>query len=233
MTLKQTLKQTLERLGRAVAIAWHAPLTLLAALVPDQAALTADVRRWRIENGWRLRWRKAAGGTPSGDGSGPAEDYRFSWVDFLDLAARQPIFRNLLYFRAGKGGMGAQILLAIARRLYPPDGLLFLDASCTIGGGLYIQHGFSTIVNADLGEQCWINQQVTIGFKDASGRPRLGNQVRVSAGAKVLGPIVVGENVAIGANAVVVKNVPPNCTVVGVPAYIVRRDGQRVRQELA
>jgi serine O-acetyltransferase len=143
-------------------------------------------------------------------------------LNLLELVSRQPTFRNLLYFRLGKGGPQAGIVLALARPLYPSDGLLFLDGSCTIGGGLYIQHGFSTIVNGGLGDRCWINQQVMIGFEDASGRPRLGHNVCVAAGAKVLGPIVVGDNVAIGANAVVVKSVPADCTVVGVPAYIVR-----------
>lgn len=204
-------KLGLELVGQALRLAWHSPLLAIAALVPDRSAVAADVQRWTIENGWQPR-------SP-----------RF---DFLELASRQPIFRNLLYFRLAKGGAAAAIVLAVARRLYPADPLLFLDASCTIGGGLYIQHGFSTIVNADLGDNCWINQQVTIGFKDASGRPRLGHNVRVSAGAKVLGPVQVGDDVAIGANAVVVKSVPPDCTVVGVPAYIVRRNGQRVHETL-
>lgn len=197
--------------GRGLRLAWHGPLLIAAALVPDRAALALDIERWTTENHW------------------PARSPR---LDLLELVSRQPTFRNLLYFRLAKGGLQARIVLALARRLYPPDGLLFLDGSCTIGGGLYIQHGFSTIVNADLGDRCWINQQVTIGFKDASGRPRLGHNVRVSAGAKVLGPIVVGDNVAIGANAVVVKSVPDDCTVVGVPAYIVRRQGQPVRESL-
>ena len=85
---------------------------------------------------------------------------------------------------------------------------------------------------ADMGENCWINQQITIGYKDKSGRPQLGDNVRVTAGAKVLGNIKVGNNVTIGANAVVVKDVPDNCVVVGIPAYIINRDGTKVQERL-
>jgi len=88
------------------------------------------------------------------------------------------------------------------------------------------------IIMADIGENCWINQQVTIGYKDKTGRPNIGNNVRITAGAKVFGNIDIGDNVVIGANAVVTKNVPPNCVVVGIPAYIIKKDGERVRQEL-
>jgi serine O-acetyltransferase len=60
----------------------------------------------------------------------------------------------------------------------------------------------------------------------------LGDNVRIMAGAKVIGNITIGNNSTVGANAVVVKDVPPNCTVVGVPAYIVRRDGVRTHEKL-
>jgi serine O-acetyltransferase len=83
-----------------------------------------------------------------------------------------------------------------------------------------------------MGENCWINQQVTIGYSNATDRPTLANNVTVSAGAKVIGKLSVGENSIVGANAVVVKNVPANATVVGVPAYIVRKDGVKVKQPL-
>ena len=95
---------------------------------------------------------------------------------------------------------------------------------------MYIQHGFSTIISAkSIGEKCWINQQVTIEYSNLSDAPTIGNGVRITAGAKVFGDITIGDNSIIGANAVVFKDVPPNCTVVGVPAYIARRDGKKVR----
>ena len=108
-----------------------------------------------------------------------------------------------------------------------------LIATGKIGPRLFIQHGISTIITAEaIGEDCWINQQVTIGFKAGGGRPTIGDRVIINAGAKVLGGITIGYDVVIGANAVVVKNVPSNVTVVGVPAYIVRRNGVRVNEQL-
>jgi serine O-acetyltransferase len=109
---------------------------------------------------------------------------------------------------------------------------LYIHTS-TIGAGLFIQHGFSTIISAEsIGQNCWINQQVTIGYSNVTDRPTIGDNVRITAGAKVFGNITIGNNSIIGANAVVFKDVPPNCTVVGVPAHIVKRDGKRVNQPL-
>ena len=122
--------------------------------------------------------------------------------------------------------------LADARRWCEVEGrpqtALYLHAD-EIGSGLYILHGFSTIVVARrLGRNCWINQQVTIGHLDGTGGPILEDGVRVYAGAKVLGSITIGANTRIGANAVVLKDAPPDCKLVGVPARIVKRGGERV-----
>ncbi len=106
--------------------------------------------------------------------------------------------------------------------LYPPLDSLYITTS-DIGGGLFIQHGFSTYIAAvSIGENCWINQQVTIGYKDDTSPPVLGDNVTVGCGAKVLGPIHIGQNVVIGANAVVVKDLPPDSVWGGVPARRIR-----------
>lgn len=74
---------------------------------------------------------------------------------------------------------------------------------------------------------------MTVGYRcDDVGYPVIGDNVRIGAGAKVLGGITLGNNVTVGANAVVVKDVPANCVVVGVPARIVRRNGVRVNERL-
>lgn len=93
---------------------------------------------------------------------------------------------------------------------------------------MFIQHGFATIISAkEIGSDCWINQQVTIGHTQ-NGNPVIGNGVRITAGAKVIGPVTVGDNVVVGANAVVVKNVPKNKVVGGVPAKIIGENTERL-----
>jgi serine O-acetyltransferase len=95
-----------------------------------------------------------------------------------------------------------------------------------------ILRGYSSIIVAErIGDYCTIYAQVTIGsVRAGSTYPVIGNNVRIFTGAKVLGSITIGNNVRIGANAVVTKDVPDNCTVAGVPAKIIRRDGIRVQE---
>ncbi len=137
-------------------------------------------------------------------------------------------FRNLYYFRVLKGSLTDRMIGRLLRLIYHPLSTLYLIDCCNIGPGLFIQHGFSSIVFGDLGSNCWINQQVTIGTKDNNGYPHIGDNVIITSGAKVLGNIKIGNNVTIGANAVVIKDVPDNCVVGGVPAHIIKRDGKRV-----
>lgn len=116
--------------------------------------------------------------------------------------------------------------------LCSPMSTLLISAEA-IGPGLFIQHGFATIIVANkIGKNCWINQQVTIGYSNTNDCPTIGDNVIINAGAKIIGKLTIGDNSKVGANAVVVKNVPPNVTVVGVPAYIVKRDGRRVNESL-
>lgn len=102
-----------------------------------------------------------------------------------------------------------------------------------IGRGLFIDHGMGVVIGetTEIGDDCTIYQGVTLGGtgKDKGKRhPTLGNNVLVGAGARVLGPFKVGDNSRIAAGAVVLEEVPPNSTAVGVPARIVRKDGVRV-----
>ena len=106
-----------------------------------------------------------------------------------------------------------------------------------IGRRLVIDHGTGVVIGetAEIGDDCLIYQGVTLGGtgKDVGKRhPTIGNNVMISSGAKVLGPFKVGDNSRIAAGAVVLDEVPPNCTVVGVPARVVRREGQKVEQSL-
>ena len=100
-----------------------------------------------------------------------------------------------------------------------------------IGKGLFIDHGDGVVIGETtvIGDNVKLYQGVTLGGtgKDVGKRhPTLGNDVVVGAGAKVLGPFTVGAGSKIGAGAVVLKEVPPNCTVVGNPGRIVRREGR-------
>ena len=105
---------------------------------------------------------------------------------------------------------------------YRPMDTLFIETP-EIGGGLFIQHGFATMIAArSIGENCWINQQVTIGHT-GKGCPVIGDNVMITCGAKVLGNITVGDGAIIGANAVVVKDVEPGAVMGGVPAKIIRK----------
>lgn len=103
-----------------------------------------------------------------------------------------------------------------------------------IGEGLFIDHGMGVIIGetTEIGDNVTLYQGVTLGGtgKDKGKRhPTIGNNVIISAGAKVLGGFTVGDNAKIGAGAVVLKPVPPNTTVVGVPGKVVVKDGVRVR----
>ncbi len=102
-----------------------------------------------------------------------------------------------------------------------------------IGRRLVIDHGTGIVIGetAEIGDDVLIYQGVTLGGtgKDTGKRhPTVGNNVMISAGAKVLGPFKIGDNSRVAAGAVVLNEVPPNSTVVGVPARVVKLDGKRV-----
>ena len=102
-----------------------------------------------------------------------------------------------------------------------------------IGRRFVIDHGMGIVIGetAEVGDDCLIYHGVTLGGtgKDQGKRhPTLGNNVMVSAGAKVLGPFKVGDNSRIAANAVVLREIPPDATAVGVPARVVRIAGEKV-----
>ncbi len=112
-----------------------------------------------------------------------------------------------------------------------------IHPAATIGKGLLIDHGMGVVIGetAEIGDNCTIYQGVTLGGtgKDVGKRhPTLGNNVMVGAGAKVLGPMIIGDNTKIAANAVVLGEIPENCTAVGIPAKVVKREGIRVEDDL-
>lgn len=105
-----------------------------------------------------------------------------------------------------------------------------------IGKGLFIDHGHGVIIGETtiIGDNCTLYQGVTLGGngKEKGKRhPTIGNNVMISAGAKVLGSFRIGDNVKIGAGSVVISPVPSNSTVVGVPGRVVKRNNIRVPQQ--
>lgn len=108
-----------------------------------------------------------------------------------------------------------------------------IHPAATIGRRFFIDHGTGVVIGETtvIGDDVMIYQGVTLGGtgKDTGKRhPTIGNNVLIGAGAKVLGPFKVGDNSNIAAGAVVLDEIPPDCTAVGVPAHIVRRNGVRV-----
>ncbi len=108
-----------------------------------------------------------------------------------------------------------------------------IHPGATIGRRFFIDHGHGIVIGetTEIGDDVILYQGVTLGGtgKDKGKRhPTIGNNVMIGSGAKVLGPFKVGDNCNIASGAVVLEEIPDNCTAVGVPAQVVRRDGVRV-----
>lgn len=102
-----------------------------------------------------------------------------------------------------------------------------------IGEGLFIDHGMGVVIGetCEIGDNVLIYQGVTLGGtgkEHGKRHPTIGDNVMIGSGTKILGPFKVGDNVKVGAGSVVLNEIPPNCTVVGVPARIVKRHGDEV-----
>lgn len=134
------------------------------------------------------------------------------------ILSTRPEFRNLFIYRNSH----RPIYRRWISLWYKPMDTLYFDTP-EIGGGLFVQHGFATMIAAkSIGENCWINQQVTIGYNGQDGPPVIGSNVMITCGAKVLGNVTIGDGAVIGANAVVVRDVEPGAIMGGVPAKRIR-----------
>lgn len=160
-----------------------------------------------------------------------------------DPAARSPLEVILLYpgFKALRSHRRANWFLRhnmhfiaryISQRCAHKTGIE-IHPGAKIGRRVCIDHGSGVVIGetTEIGDDVMIYQGVTLGGtgKDVGKRhPTIENGVMIGSGAKVLGPITVGRNAKVAAGAVVVRDVEPNCTVVGVPGEVVRIDGERV-----
>lgn len=168
-------------------------------------------------------------------------------ADFQIIFDRDPAARNWLEVLLFYPGLQAIMLHRLAHRLYTlqlpviPRLVSHISRLLTgieihpgavVGKGLCIDHGMGVVIGetAILGDYCLIYQGVTLGGtgKETGKRhPTLGDNVVVGAGAKVLGNLQIGSNVRVGAGSVVLRDVPSDCTVVGVPGRIVYRSGEK------
>jgi serine O-acetyltransferase len=106
-----------------------------------------------------------------------------------------------------------------------------------LGRRLFIEHGMGNVIGetAEIGDDVLMYHQVTLGgttLQKVKRHPTIGNNVLIGPGAKIVGAVVIGDNCKIGANAVVNKDIPDNCTVVGVPGRIVVRDSARIEGDV-
>jgi len=116
----------------------------------------------------------------------------------------------------------------LQRVIYSRYGLE-IPSGADIGGGLYIAHPIGTVIMCRrMGRNASIIAAVTIGMRNEWAFPEIGDNVFVGAGARVLGGIHIGNDVTIGANAVVIHDVPDGATVVGIPGRVIRQHGQRL-----
>lgn len=155
----------------------------------------------------------------------------------LTVVLTYPGIHALAYYRLAHALYGAG--LRFPARVLSQTARFFtgieIHPGARIGRGLFIDHGMGVVIGETsvLGDNVTLFQGVTLGGtgKEKGKRhPTLGNNVVVGAGAKVLGNIRIGDHVSVGANAVVIRDVPPNTTVVGVPGRIARREGRRVSE---
>ncbi len=149
-----------------------------------------------------------------------------------------PSFRVMLsYRRAHRHYLKGHYFRArwISQRAVRRTGIE-IHPGASIGKGLFIDHGSGVIIGETtiIGDNCTLYQGVTLGGtgkEHGKRHPTLGNNVMISAGAKVLGSFTIGDNSKVGAGSVVLEEVPPNSTVVGVPGRIVKRDNIRLPQD--
>ena len=184
------------------------PLVVLARTAPSRATFDRDVRRFlqpRLD-------------LPLPDAVSRAE---------LLEAVRHREVRSVLYLRLRADGGPWALAATVLGKLLP--GQVALTFNCPeVGPGMYVSHGFATIVVAErIGADCLMSQQVTVGYSDRGGPPVLGDRVRIGAGAMVLGPVHVGDDAVVGAGAVVVHDVPPGKVVAGVPARVIEHAEDR------
>ena len=177
--------------------------------------------------------------------------------DIASVFHRDPAARNTFEVVTSYPGLHALIFHRICHRLWLANFKwlarfisifsrwftgIEIHPAATIGRRFFIDHGMGVVIGetAEIGDDVTLYHGVTLGgttWNKGKRHPTLGNGVVVGAGAKVLGPIVLGDNSRVGSNAVVTKDVPPEATAVGIPGRIIlkktpqKMDGEQVRRQ--
>lgn len=172
--------------------------------------------------------------------------------DIESIRRRDPAAKSNIEVLALYSGMHAVLAYRAAHKLYVTNHFLSARAisqvarwltgieihpGATIGRGLFIDHGMGVVIGETtvIGDDCTIYQGVTLGGtgKDSGKRhPTLGNNIMIGAGAKVLGPLNIGDYSKVAAGAVVLSSIPEHSTAVGVPAKVVRQRGERIDEDV-
>lgn len=172
-----------------------------------KSLIDADITRWCLENNTHI------------------SDFEESLTKLLF----NKTFRTLFYFRCPN-------IPQLIKKIYNPDQTFFISPACEIDGGILFWHPLSTYLYAKhIGKNCTIRQLTTfgnLGKKNPDALPFIGDNVDIGANVTIIGNIRIGNNVKIGAGAVIVKDVPDNCSVAGNPAYIVRLNGVKCNEKL-
>lgn len=198
---------------------------------PAAARLLARAERWRAMTARPARWAyRTSDQQPVIDADvtrwtgilGMADDGRALEALFYAF----PQFRAVFYHRLQQGNPTGVLAARVIQRLWKAVGGLDLAGS-DIGPGLFVSHGQGTVLSAErIGRNCFVHQGVTVGWDYRGERlPVIGDGVFIGAGAKILGAVTVGDCARIGANAVVICDVPAGATAVGAPARVLPAGG--------
>lgn len=161
--------------------------------------------------------------TPSAEIPDMSREYkaRFSWAPSRALLA------SIRSYQRHRGSRNPLSLLrvkwaALRHRFWGVITGADIPLNTQIAGGLLLPHANGVVIHPDarIGPNCLIFQQVTIGTHGPGGAPQIAGHVDIGAGAKILQPVKIGEHAVIGANAVVLTDVPAHCMAVGIPAVI-------------
>ena len=154
------------------------------------------------------------------------------WEILLTYSGVHAVLMHRISHRLWKANwkLTARILAAFARMLTNVE----IHPGATIGRRLFIDHALGVVIGetTEIGNDVTLYHGVTLGgttWNKEKRHPTLGNNVLVGSGAKILGAITLGNNVRVGANSVVVKDVPPCCTVVGIPGRVIQSKGTQIQ----